>query len=297
MTAPAPSTATTASDADRWYRDWQHEAHRRVFDVRAPLNARNLVRNFEAYNDVRLLRERVAPDRALTLRELGCATGEFFRYTRLRFPRITYEGLDVSKPAIACAREKYPAAACFVVDPAKPLADNAQRLGLAPQAEIVYAKDVLQHQVDPFGFLAAVIEHASEAAILRCRTRDIGATERDPERSCQYHYDGWMPYIVINLQELVEAIRAQVPMAEIAILRHHMVLGGQHNRFVPRELFESRSGTAETAIGIFKRTTQPGLVTVQDRADGRPRYTWDYAIKHAARQALHAFVAARPAKS
>ena len=289
----APPAGKPIANAGQWYRDWQHQSHRRVFDVRAPLDARNLIRNFEAYNDVRLLRERIARDRTLRLRELGCATGEFYRYLRVRHPNVAYDGLDVSEPAVACAKEKYPDAACFVVDPAVPLAESVSRLGLAARPEIVYAKDVLQHQVRPLDFLAAAIEHAAEAVVLRCRTRDVGATEWDPERSCQYHYDGWMPYIVINLQELIGAMQAQAPAGEIVVYRHHMVLGGRHNRFVPRELYERRAGTAETAIGLLKQTTRPGTVTIQDRLDAQPRYTWDYALKHAAREAWRAMTIAR----
>jgi FkbM family methyltransferase len=150
--------------------------------------------------------------------------------------------------------------------------------------EIVYAKDVVQHQTDPLAFLSELLEIASEAVIVRCRTRDRGTTEWDPERSCQYHYGGWMPYIVINLHELIESIMARMPDGEVVVYRHHMVLGGQYNRFVPKELYLKETGTAETAVGIFKRTAQAGKVTVEDRIDRNPCYTWDYLLKHAARQ-------------
>ena len=271
-----------------WYDDWQHLSHVERFDARSRLDARNLIRNYEAFNDVRLLKERLDPARSVDLVEVGCATGEFSRYLRLTFPQVCYTGLDVSEPAIARAKAKYPETAFFVVEAGRPVAETLTHLGLSQHPALIYSKDVLQHQVEPLSFLSGLIRQASESVIVRCRTRDVGPTERDPERSCQHHYGGWMPYIVVNLQELINGILGEVPDGEVVVYRHHMVLGGSHNRFLPKELYLEETGTAETAVGIFKTTDRPGRVVIRDRSDGEFIGTWDYRIKRLAQKALGA---------
>ena len=151
---------------------------------------------------------------------------------------------------------------------------------------------MVPHHLRPFAFVSELVQVASEAVIVRCRTRDQGKSELDPERSCQYHYDGWMPYLVLNLQELIEHVTTESPGCEVVVYRSYTVLGGQHQRFVPKELFLRETGTAETAVGFFKRTDHPGRVIVEDRLDQNPVYTWDYLLKHAVRQALNVFMGA-----
>jgi SAM-dependent methyltransferase len=273
---------------NEWYGDWQHPRHAVVFDGRSRLEGRNLVRNFEAFNDVRLLNERLPRSQMLELLEIGCATGEFYRYLRLTYPRLRYYGVDVSSVAVERANAKYPEAGFFVVAPAVPLRETLTACGIPAHPAVIYAKDVVHHQVDPFGFLGALIEQAREAVIVRCRTRDRGATELNPELSCQSHYEGWVPYIVLNVQQLIDRVRAQAPAAEVVIYRHHVVLGGEQKRFLPKELCLKETGTAETAVGVFKKTEHPGRVIVEDRPDQNPSYTWDYRVKHALRQAWNA---------
>lgn len=274
-----------------WYRDWQHAAHAQSFDARTGLDRRNLIRNLEGFNDVRLLKERCDQRRAFSLLEVGCATGEFSRYLQLCYPRVHYYGIDISDPAVARAKQKYPDRVFCVTDPSATLQEGLRRCSLPAHCEVVYAKDVMPHHTQPLAFLSELIAVASEAVIVRCRTRDHGKSELDPERSCQYHYNGWMPYLVLNLNELVEHVMKDVPRCEMVIYRNHMILGGQHNRFVPKELFLPETGTAETSVGVFKTTTHPGRMTIENRLDQNPRYTWDYLLKHAMRQALQVFSA------
>lgn len=150
----------------------------------------------------------------------------------------------------------------------------------------MYAKDVVHHQLKPLGFVSDLIKVASEAVTFRCRTRDIGLTEWDPERSCQYHYDGWMPYIVTNLDELIDHIKSEAPRAEIVVYRNHIILGGQYNRYLPKDCYLKETGTAETAVGVFLSSESPGKITVQDRLDQNPRYTLDYKLGHALKRAI-----------
>lgn len=114
----------------QWYDDWQSQEHARNFDFRALLDDTNLVRNYECYNDVRILNERLDLHRELSLLEIGCATGEFYRYLRIKYPRTRYFGVDISKPAIERAKEKYPQGPFFLVDPESAVTTLAEKIGL-----------------------------------------------------------------------------------------------------------------------------------------------------------------------
>src|SRR3972149_2604173 len=92
----------------QWYSDWQNPKHVQHFDFRSSLDIRNLVRSYESFNDVRLLNERLDPRRDFTLVEVGCATGEFYRYLQLKYSNLKYCGVDISAPALSWAKQKYP---------------------------------------------------------------------------------------------------------------------------------------------------------------------------------------------
>ena len=253
--------------ANDWYTDWQDLEHTRQLDGRSALPDRSLIRNFEHFSDVPLLGERLRAVPEPKMLEVGCATGEFYRYLRLKFPRVSYAGFDIAQPAISSARRKYPQGRFFLSDPAHTVPQTLKANGLEARWPVVYSKDVVHHQTDPFGFLAQLLEVCSDSLILRTRTRDKGATLVDPERSCQYHYQGWMPFIVLNVEELTERIQRQAPGCEIVMVRNHMVLGGRENRFLPKECYLPETGTAETAVGVFLKSTHPGRVRVIDRAE------------------------------
>ena len=274
-------TATAPSGRETWYGDWQNREHAVHFDGRAHLSDLRLKVQMEAFSDVRLLGERLDPARSTRLLEVGCATGELHRYLRNRFPKVEYWGMDISEPAVSRAKAKYPQGHFFVCDPGQTVRQNLARLAPALVPEILYSKDVLHHQTDPFGFLDQLLEVPAEGLILRTRTRDAGPTVLDPDLSCQFHYQGWMPYIVLNLDELVARIQARAPQAEVKVLRHRMVLGGRENRFLPKECYLPETGTAETAVGIFRQSSRPGSVHVADRVDSNPSYPWVERLRSA----------------
>ena len=274
----------------KWYVDWQSEDHGHAFDGRHALNDKNLVRNYESFTDVCLLKERLDPSRRVSLLEVGCATGEFFRYLRIRYPLVDYHGIDISQSAIARACQKYPSERFFASDPNSKVADAVRALGMRENPAILYTKDVVHHQTNPWEFVSQLLEMTRDALIMRVRTRDVGQTVTDPELACQYHYHGWMPYIVMNLQELIDHIMSQLPRCELVVYRNHVVLGGRENRFLPRECYPSETGTAETAVGVFPSSEHPGRVRVEDRKDQAIRYSLDYRLKHYVRRVLRSLV-------
>ena len=277
-------------DCTRWHADWQSGDHARLFDSRHVLDGKNLIRNYESFNDVWLLNEHLDRSRRVSLLEVGCATGEFYRYLRIKYPQVDYYGIDISRAAIVRAREKYPRAQFFLNDPNLRLVDTLKQLGIPEDPDIVYVKDVVHHQTNPWEFVTQLLEATSETLIMRVRTREVGPTVTDPELSCQYHYDGWMPYIVMNLQELIDHITSQRQKCELVVHRNHVILGGRENRFLPKECYLPETGTAETAVGVFLRTEHPGSVRVADRKDQDIRYSLDYRLKNYARRILRNLV-------
>src|SRR5438477_10524052 len=95
-------------DLAKWWSDWQSADHAVKFDFRASVPDRILVRDFESFNDVGLLNNVLETGDDKAFLEIGCATGDFFRYMRIRHPKVPYNGVDVSRPAIERAKSKYP---------------------------------------------------------------------------------------------------------------------------------------------------------------------------------------------
>lgn len=264
----------TIKPGSKWHQDWQSPGHVRTYDARSAWPDRRLAAHYETFNDVLLLGKALARRPAARLVEVGCATGELCRYLHLKHPSTRYHGLDVSRVALERAREKYPQDRFLLHDPEAPLARTLHSAGLSGPIEVVYSKDVVHHQPDPFGFLGQLLDLASDAAVVRLRTRDFGETVMDPELSCQYHYDGWMPYLVLNLQETIDFVRRRLPQAEVIAQKNHMVLGGKENRYLPKECYLPQTGTAETAMAVLIETDHPGCVRVEDKVDMRFPLPW-----------------------
>ncbi len=264
-------TMQQAHKESSWYSDWQHGEHARLFDRRSGLPSRSLVRDYESFNDVRMLNERLPELGKTRLLEIGCATGEFSRYLQLKQPQVGYTGIDLSEPAIRRAKQKYPEVRFLVCDPSLKLPESLRSLKLEANWPVVYTKDVVHHQTDPYGFLGQLLSVCSDTLVLRTRTRDKGETVMDPDLSCQYHYQGWMPYLVLNVEELVGKIRQFAPGGEIRVCRTRRVLGGRENRFLPKECYLPETGTAETSVAVFRRG-QRDKVTIIDREEPPPPY-------------------------
>ena len=107
------------------------------------------------------------------------------------------------------------------------------------------------HQEDPYRFIDSLLSSAKKSLILRLRTRDTGETIFDKNLSCQMHYDNyWMPYIVLNIDELIQFISQSERVKTIVINKSYEVLGGHNQRYLPKDLYFSKTGCAETSLLI-----------------------------------------------
>jgi hypothetical protein len=227
---------------------WSDPAHVRHFDLwsRVPLFV--LRDRYERFNEVQLLNSVVDGRKSpFLLLEVGCATGEFFRYFRSRHPLAEYVGCDISDVAVSRAREKFGTQGTFIQTEAG--LDEVRHI----KPDVLFCRDVLLHQPQPYAFLRILYSFEAHHLILRLRTRDIGQTESDPAKSCQLNYGQWAPYMVLNSKELIGIAGNLSPRpSEIVLRKHYMVLGGQHARFLPKDCYFPETRTAESALMITR---------------------------------------------
>ena len=143
-------------------------------------------------------------------------------------------------------------------------------------------------------FLDKLIDLAKEALFIRLRTRDVGDTEFNTNISRQVHWDKyWVPYIVLNVDELIDRIEENKNIKLLVIHRAYDVLGGYNHRLLPEELYFSSTGTAETALFIQKglRGNTPLKVIYQDfsKLDGPSHTISQRIIKKVARGMYNLF--------
>jgi len=265
---------------------WNEENHAVLFDTLSIYPDFLVKKHYELFNEVRFLKEYQHEISGITLFEIGCATGEFYRYLNKNMSRFNYHGMDVSKPAIARAKEKYGDRNFTRIDQ-----DKEMTFKDPDRPDVIFCRDVVQHQERPYEFLDWLIQSAKEAVFLRVRTRDVGETVFDPNISCQLHrYKHWEPFIVLNTEEMIGRIKSHESIDKIVIGRRYEPLGGRIFRYLPKELYFFEAKSAETAIYIHKgKEKNPGDVAVEyrDQLDGAECYsTTDRCISRVTRTFL-----------
>lgn len=246
------------------YQAWTRQQHAELFGGwnRYPLS--RLLQLCDQFNECQLFRSLIGATDCNTLSDVGCATGRFYRYFRELWPSLEYKGFDISEAAIDHARTVFPGGDFSTFDGhVKSLTQIA--------SDIVFCRDVVHHQTNPYEFLSDLYDVTRSYLILRVRTRDEGATVLDVDRSGQYTYGEWVPYIVLNTSELVDRVRSFRPApASITVWMHPIVLGGHTSRFLPKELYYPETGTAETAL-LIQKTDGSGkhdtVVTMETRPE------------------------------
>ena len=107
------------------------------------------------------------------------------------------------------------------------------------------------HQTNPYDFLNELINITDELLTLRLRTSDYGKTESDVDKSCQMHYENfWMPYIVLNFYELILFFKKNKKIKKIIYNDEYHLLSRNNLRYLPKDLFFKKTGTAETSLMI-----------------------------------------------
>ena len=87
---------------------WQEPVHADSFDAWTKRDAKSLGRFLEAINEFRLFCDHKNKIHGRDFVEIGCATGEVYRYLRGYHSEFRYRGFDISRPAVERACQKYP---------------------------------------------------------------------------------------------------------------------------------------------------------------------------------------------
>jgi hypothetical protein len=158
------------------------------------------------------------------------------------------------------------------------------------KSDVVFCRDVVHHQIDPYRFLTGLYDVTQRYLVIRVRTRDSGETVFDFSQSCQYTYENWVPYIVINRESLTDLIGSLTPTPKsIEIVRSPMILGGKNGRYLPKELYDDEAGGSETSIIIERGTGSEGsapTISVSSNVEnlGRERPFWARGLSRVARR-------------
>jgi SAM-dependent methyltransferase len=229
------------------YEGWDTDSHLQTFDVWN--RQANFAFNFAygCFAEQRYLRSTLLNTPAPRVLDVGCATGTTYRYisNMLGSREFEYLGVDLSQPAIDRAKGLYPQGDFRKKDHERIIEYTGSTY------DIVFSRDTILHQTHPYEFLQELLDATERVLIVRLRTRDQGATVLDVEQSCQMHYDQyWMPYIVLNTDELVSFLKASPRVSKITLNRSYEVLGGQNFRYLPKDLYVEAAGGAETSLMI-----------------------------------------------
>lgn len=229
------------------YLGWNTASHVKEFGFWNSLTKPTFNFMYGNFQENRFLIDIIKNKKATHVLDVGCATGTTYRYLSNKFTskEYKYKGFDISQAAINNAKLLYRGNIFYK------FTENIYQNLPEIDKEIVYSRDTVMHQEEPLKFLEDLINITSKFLILRLRTRDEGETEWDFNISTQMHYDKyWMPYIVINIEELTNFILKIRKPKSIKINRSYKVLGGHNYRVLPRDLYFKKAGGAETSICI-----------------------------------------------
>lgn len=177
--------------------------------------------------------------------EVGIGAGNFYRFLKINKIKNNYTGADLSEYYVNLAK-KIHSSNDFVLTSV----DNS--LNLKNKYDIVYSRNVAHHQTDPYYFIDNLISKTESFLIIELKTRDDGNTNFEVQNSCQLVDGIWVPFIVLNYQELKNSLlkKELLKNSKITLNRDYKILGGTHSRFLEKELYYKKTKTAHTTIII-----------------------------------------------
>ncbi|MDC1051146.1 methyltransferase domain-containing protein [bacterium] len=247
---------------------WNTASHLNTFNFWNSYSNRTFNFSYGNFQENRFLIDTLRNNEVKSVVDIGCATGTSYRLLKNNFTHSEFEyaGFDISEVAIQHAYSIYKKPIFFS-------SNSHDFKDLDPsKRDIIFSRDTVMHQDEPLKFLRKLIKYASRFLIIRLRTRDNGKTNWNVNQSCQMHYDKhWMPYIVINTDELVDFIIKVRKPASISINKSYEILGGNNYRYLPKDLYFSSAGGAETSILIdFKRlNNKETIIKTTKRLEGQ----------------------------
>ena len=227
-----------------FYAAWDKEEHKKAFDIWNTMSKSYFKFLFGCFYENKYLINHLKKNPNLSLLDVGCATGQLLRYLKLKKVLVDYFGVDISESCIQKAQEIHEKN-CFKKITTQNLAKQLDE----KKYDVVYSRDVVIHQLEPYKFLKSLIDITRDTLILRLRTRDLGSTVYDPELACQLAPgEKWVPIMILNYDELIKFLKSLSIFKKVVVNRSYTILGGQNSMFLDKNLYLKKTGTAETVI-------------------------------------------------
>lgn len=223
---------------------WKSIEHKKTFNVwnRMSKNYFNYI--FSSFEENKYLLKYLNKKKKFSILDYGCSSGYLKRFLDLNFSKkFDYTGYDISEQSINLAKQLY-GNDYFLNENDYQLNTNFKKKIF----DVVYSRDTVLHQSDPWKFIDQLVSKVKKILILRLRTRNNGETILNTEKSCQLvSGEKWVPYIVLNYQELIEYLQ-KFNFKFIITNRSKTVLGGKNNRFLDKSLYYKNTEGAETSL-------------------------------------------------
>jgi len=114
--------------------------------------------HYRRLNEIKLLKQNINNIIGNKLFEIGCATGELYRYFLNNHKKFNYSGFDISSPLIKRAHRKYPKDKFILLTPSE-IFNIKSKFG---KPDLVWSRDVVVHQENPYQFIQFLIDLSSE---------------------------------------------------------------------------------------------------------------------------------------
>ena len=177
--------------------------------------------------------------------EIGIGAGNFYRLLKINKLKNKYTGADISEYYVNLAKKIHNSNNFILTS-----VDNS--LNLEKKYNFVYSRMVAHHQTNPYDFINILYNKTKSSLIIQLPTRDKGETNFDVNNSCQFVDGIWVPYIILNYQELKDFLlkKENIKNSKITFNREYTILGGKNGRYLEKELYYENTKTASTTIVI-----------------------------------------------
>tara|TARA_A100001011_G_C14101575_1_gene753048 strand:- start:22 stop:858 length:837 start_codon:yes stop_codon:yes gene_type:complete len=237
---------------------FKSEEHKKNFDVWNKMSSNYFRYVFSSFEENKYLLNYQSVKNEFTILDYGCSSGYLKRFLNFFYGKnYTYNGYDISKESVNLAKKLYGEENFFSEDEYLQNDDLRKK-----KYDIVYSRDTVLHQKEPWKFIDELVSKVKKKLILRLRTRNKGDTILDIQNNYQvYANESKIPYLVLNYNELIQYLK-KLNFKFIVTNRSTTILGGKYNRYLDKSLYLEETESAETSIlaSFEKNLNQKNLI-------------------------------------
>ena len=225
---------------------WESKKHISLFKGYIYQNKFEFLFSERKLSENQFILEKIQQTKYPSILDYGCSTGFLKRLLNLTATKNSYhyKGVDISKTSINISKKLYGETNFQCISPNSDFLEKNK-------FDIVYSRDVIVHQKEPYKLLELLLKASKKALILRTPTRDKGKTVLDVNNSFQLLYEPEIiPFIVFNIDELLKFISKDERVVSIKINKIYKVWGGERKRFLEKDLYFKETGGSRTTLLI-----------------------------------------------